>query len=389
MTQVFLDISEPKTNAKGPVLFSAGHRPFFLFTALSGVFFIAAWVFALLGQFALSPLWHGHEMVFGFGSAAVSGFLMAAVPKWVGAKSFEGKPVVLLAGLWLLGRIGFLMAELFPQMFYLAWLDLLFLPLIAYMIAKLIIPSGNKRNFVVPLILFSWTLVNIAFHFWDGTSALRAGIYLITAIAALISGRVIPAFTQNALRMKFQKDITCTTPDWTHPTVLVLIFLVAFGALFNVPQMVSGILSALTAVVLFYRMWDWKALQTGFSPIVWVLHAAYIWLPIGFALKAVSELTTWIDPAQALHGLTTGAIGMLILAVASRAALGHSGRELVASKLTVASYIITFAAAVVRVLAFSPEWIIVSGVLWVIGYGLFAIVYAPILIKPRIDGQPG
>jgi len=389
MSRVFLDISEPVKSFKGPVLFTAGHRPFFLFTALSGVFFIAAWVLAYLGELDLSSGWHGHEMVFGFASAAVSGFLMAAVPKWVGAKSFQGKPVVYLAVVWLVGRVAFLIAEIFPELFYLAWLDLLFLPFIGYMIAKLIIPAGNKRNFVVPLILFSWTLMNFAFHFWDPENALRAGVYMVIAVAALISGRVIPAFTQNALRMKLQQEISCSTPMWTHQAVLILIFLSAICELAPIPEIVSGIIAGATALVLFYRMFGWHSLKTGFSPIVWVLHAAYIWLPVGFALIAVADLTGMIDANAALHGLTTGGVGMLILAVGSRAALGHSGRPLMASKLTVASYVFVFTAAIVRVVALSPEWITVSGVLWVIGYGLFAIVYAPILIKPRIDGLPG
>lgn len=389
MARVFLDISEPVEQFRGPVLFSAGHRPFFLFTALSGVFFIAAWVLAYLGYLDLSTNWHGHEMVFGFAGAAISGFLMAAVPKWTSSKSFQGPQVVYLAIVWLIGRIGFLISEILPDLFYLAWLDMLFLPFISVMIAKLILGSGNKRNFIVPFILFSWAGVNVAYHFIDPTSAMHAGVYLVVAIAALISGRVIPSFTQNALRMKFQKEVSCATPSWTHPAILVLILLITLGELIGIADVLSGTLAALSALVLFYRMLGWHSLKTGFSPIVWVLHAAYIWLPIGFSLKAISDLTGLVEPNAALHGLTAGGIGMLILAVGSRAALGHSGRPLKAANLTVASYILVFSAAIVRVVNLNPDWIIASGILWVLGYGLFALVYAPILLKPRIDGLPG
>ena len=389
MARVFLDIGEPTNTYKGPVLFSAGHRPLFLLTALSGVFFIAAWVLAYLGMIELSVAWHGHEMVFGFAGAAVSGFLMAAVPKWTSAPSFMGRQVVILSILWVLGRIGMLVAEHHPDFFFVAWVDMLFPAMITMMISKLIMGAKNKRNYVVPAILVIWTLTNVAWHFWDTTTAVRAGVYMIICVAALISGRIIPAFTQNALRMKFQQEIHCETPMWTHQAVLVLIISMALAELFELPAMITGGVAAIAAVVFLIRMLKWHTFKTLDNPIVWVLHLAYIWLPIGFTLKAVADLTGILDANAALHGLTTGAIGMLILAVASRAALGHSGRPLVVSSTTIAAYIFTTLAAIVRVVALTPEWITISGVLWVIGFGLFAAVYAPILIKPRIDGLPG
>ncbi len=389
MSRIFLDIGEPVRPYSGPALFSAGHRPFFLFTALTGVFFLAAWLLAYNGLIELSAAWHGHEMVFGFSGAAVSGFLMAAVPKWTNSPSFQGRLVVALSVAWILGRIGILAAEVSPDLFFLAWLDILYPPMIAVAISKLIMRAENKRNYVVPVILFTWVLTNLAWHFWDQGLAVRAGIYMIIAVAALISGRIIPAFTQNALRMKLQQDITCETPMWSHKAVLIGIFLTAVCEIAELPGVVSGVVAAVLSVVFVIRMIRWHTFKTFDNPIVWVLHAAYIWLPIGFALKAISDLTGLIEANAALHGLTTGAIGMLILAVASRAALGHSGRPLKASTPTVAAYVIVTLAAVVRVVALTPDWVTISGVLWIIGYGLFAAVYAPILIKPRIDGLPG
>lgn len=389
MARVFLDIGEPVQPYSGPVLFSSGHRVFFLFTALSGVAFLLAWLFGYAGMVDLSLAWHGHEMVFGFASAAIGGFLMAAVPKWTSSKNFVGRPVVIMAIFWLLGRVGILAAELNDAFVYLAWLDLLYLPMLSYEIANRIVGAQNKRNFIVPLILVFWCLSNVAWHFWDTANAARAGVYMIIAIASLISARVIPAFTQNALRMKLQTNITCTTPQWTHLATVVLVLLLAIATLLDAPDLVKGVIASATAIVLIYRMARWHSFKTLDNPIVWVLHAAYVWLPIGFALTGVAHLTDFLNPNQALHALTTGGIGMLILAVASRAALGHSGRPLKASGLTVAAYLIVTAATFVRVIELNSNWVIASGVLWVIGYGLFAAVYAPILICPRIDGLPG
>ncbi|WP_417820048.1 NnrS family protein [Terasakiella sp.] len=389
MARVFLDIGEPVQPYNGPVLFSSGHRVFFLFTALSGVAFLLAWVLGYMGMIDLSLTWHGHEMVFGFSSAAIGGFLMAAVPKWTSSKNFVGRPVVIMAIFWLLGRIGILAAEMNEAFVYLAWLDLLYLPMLSYEIASRIIGAQNKRNFIVPLVLVLWCLANVAWHFWDTANAARAGVYMIIAIASLISARVIPAFTQNALRMKLQTNITCTTPQWTHLVTVILVLLLALSTLFEAPDVIKGVIASVTAIVLVYRMARWHSFKTLDNPIVWVLHAAYVWLPIGFALTGVAHLTDYLNANQALHALTTGGIGMLILAVASRAALGHSGRPLKASGLTVAAYVIVTAATFVRVIELNSNWVIASGLLWVIGYGLFAAVYAPILIRPRIDGLPG
>lgn len=356
-----MDIGEPVQPYSGPVCFHPV-TAFFLFTALSGVAFLLAWLFGYAGMVDLSLAWHGHEMVFGFASAAIGGFLMAAVPKWTSSKNFVGRPVVIMAIFWLLGRVGILAAELNDAFVYLAWLDLLYLPMLSYEIANRIVGAQNKRNFIVPLILVFWCLSNVAWHFWDTANAARAGVYMIIAIASLISARVIPAFTQNALRMKLQSNITCTTPQWTHLATVVLVLLLAIATLFDAPDLVKGVIASATAIVLIYRMARWHSFQTLDNPIVWVLHAAYVWLPIGFALTGVAHLTDFLNPNQALHALTTGGIGMLILAVASRAALGHSGRPLKASGLTVAAYLIVTAATFVRVIELNSNWVIASGV---------------------------
>ncbi|SCA57434.1 conserved membrane hypothetical protein [Candidatus Terasakiella magnetica] len=389
MTRVFLDVGEPVKTYNGPALFSSGHRVFFLFTALSAVLFLGLWIAAYVGQLEISSFWHGHEMVFGFSAAAISGFLMAAVPKWTNTENFQGNKVIFLAAIWLLGRIGFSLAELNEELFFLAWFDLLYLPLIALEITRRLVGSGNKRNYIVGVILFSFFACNVVWHFWDEPTAVRAGVYVIVAIATLISGRVIPAFTQNALKLKYQSEITCHTPQWTHLTAVILVLATAVLTLLDAPSLLSGSVAGLAAVVLFYRMLGWHSLHTLDNPIVWVLHAAYIWLPIGFALKALTDFSLWSDANSALHALTTGGIGLLILAVASRAALGHSGRPLVASLLTVLSYMLVFMATAMRTFAMGESWVIASGGLWVLGFLLFAIVYAPILIKPRIDGLPG
>ncbi|WP_135074789.1 NnrS family protein [Terasakiella sp. SH-1] len=389
MTRIFLDVDEPTQDYQGPALFASGHRVFFLFAALSAVVFLDLWLLAYIDYIDLSSAWHGHEMVFGFASAAITGFLMAAVPTWTNSAKFLGTKVIFMAAIWLLGRIAIGLGELDEAYEMVSWLDLLYLPLLAFEIIKRLVGAGNKRNYIVGVILVSLCICNVMWHFGDQGAAVRGGVYVIIAIAALISARVIPAFTQNALRMKLQTEITCSTPQWTHMAAVILVLLTALCTLVSVPEDIAGAIAALTCLLLFYRMLGWHSFRTWDNPIVWVLHAAYVWLPIGFGLKALADFGLWQDANAALHALTTGGIGVLILAVASRAALGHSGRKLEASKTTVCAYILVILAAITRTFALDENWVMLSGTLWVIGFLLFTIVYTPILVKPRIDGLPG
>lgn len=389
MTQIFLDVGEPTSKPLEFQLFSAGHRPFFLLTALSAIVLISLWLVAYLGRIALSSSWHAHEMVYGFSVAAISGFLLAAVPHWTNVQSPKGWPLMGLCSFWLLGRIGFFMAEVYPAYMVLAYLDLIFLPMMIVVVARMIMGAKNTRNYVVVGIVGALMMTNLLYHFYDSYAGVRAGIFVVTILAALIGGRVIPAFTQNALQLYSGQPVVCTTPAWTHKVTLISMFLLVIAQGFDMDQRITGVLAFFIAIILFIRMLGWRSLNSFFDPIVWVLHAAYIWLPIGYGLKAVADLTGVIDGNSALHALTIGGIGMLILAIASRAALGHSGRELKVSVGTVVAYLLVMGATTLRVFALSPEWIVVSGLLWVLGYGLFAFVYVPILVKPRVDGLPG
>lgn len=381
MTRIPIGIDEPGGSYKGPLLLAAGHRPFFLLAALYATLGIAFWLAALNGLVDLPPSWHGHEMIFGFGTASLSGFMMAAVPKWTGSKATQGTPLAILIALWLIGRIA-----VFSEAFF--WLDLLHLPFLAYLVGKMIFGAGNKRNYVVPVMVLMLAVINGLYHFGDASLALRAGAILMTGFIALIGGRVVPAFTQNALRMATGHEISCTTPAWTEKLALPLIILVTGFELIWPESRVSGAAAFATATVLLVRMSGWQFFKTLSIPLVWILHAGYVWLPIGFALKGLADFGLVDDTTAAMHALTAGAIGVMVLAMGSRAALGHSGRPLHATPMTVVTYFLILAAVALRV--FVPlDWAITAaGLSWTLGWGLFSVVYWPVLAKPRIDGLP-
>ena len=189
--------------------------------------------------------------------------------------------------------------------------------------------------------------------------------------------------------MAVSRDITCTTPPWLDVVAVPAVVVVVGVELAYPGSPAAGVAAAVAGVILLLRMLGWQTLKTFYDPLVWILHAAYLWLPVGYLLKAGADLGGWIDSSSALHALTAGAIGSMILAVGSRAALGHSGRPLKVRPATIVVYVLVLTAGLVRVFAPLEGATMVSGLLWTAGYGLFCIDYWAILTKPRIDGLPG
>jgi uncharacterized protein involved in response to NO len=380
-TRIVIPLVEPTYTHAGPAILASGHRPFFLLAGLSAMLLVPVWLAAWAGQLPLSSGWHGHEMIFAFAGAAIGGFLMAAVPKWTNGTPVLGKRLLLLIGLWLAGRVGMLVPGL-------AWLDLAYLPVLAAFIGADIWRARNSRNYQVPAMLLVLSLLNLGWHL-EFEPALRGGVYLVAALIALIGGRIVPAFTQSGLRMAGQRNVVCDTPAWLDAVAVPAVLAVVISEALAPWSVLSGGTALLAGLVLLARMWRWHSLATGRVPLVWILHVGYVWVPVGFLLKAGFDLGGWGDPLAALHALTAGAIATMILAVGSRAALGHSGRPLVPSRWTVLSYVLVTAAAAVRVFGWGEAAVMAAGGLWTAGWAVFCVVYWPILTRPRLDGLPG
>jgi uncharacterized protein involved in response to NO len=382
MTRVLLNVQEPRTGFQGPVMLASGHRPFFLMAGLYGATALPLWLAAYFGYLPLTASWHGHEMIFGFAVAAIAGFLMAAVPKWTNSTGIAGWPLVLLIALWLAGRLSMWAGQA-------VFIDLLFLPVLATFVLADIARARNARNYQVAGILFVLAVFDALYHFYDPSLALRVSTLMIVALIALIGGRIIPAFTQNALRMKHGAHITCHTPrvlDWLAVPSVIMVVVVEL----LLPQSAqAGVASLGAGIILFLRMFGWQTRRTLRMPLVWILHVGYAWVPLGLFLNGLADLGAPVNPSAAVHALTAGAIGTMILAVASRAALGHSGRPLEPSAWTVFAYALVIAAAILRVCGSFDGSVLLAGGLWFLGYGIFSAVYWPILTKPRIDGLPG
>jgi len=386
------------------VPFAYGFRPFFLAAGLFAVLAMVAWAWIIItgrAPFGALPahLWHGHEMLFGFIGAAIAGFLLTAVPSWTGSRGFAGAPLVVLTVAWLTGRIAFAAAGLLPWP-VIAAAELCFLPLLAFLIGRALLRERN-RNF--PMLVIVALLWGIDAWFMEAlrrgdpalaSRALAAGIGVVLLLVTIIGGRIVPSFTANALRQRgITAEIRSRVPVETA-VIGAMALAVLVDALFP-RHWVAGLVAAIAAAAQAVRLAGWRSLRTLDEPIVWVLHAAYAWLPIGLALKAVHLLSGAGGATHWQHALAIGVAATMILAVMTRAALGHTGRPLVVARAIAAAYALLLGAALVRVFgpalapASYPVTIEVAALLWLAAWAIYVVVYAPILTRVRADGKPG
>jgi uncharacterized protein involved in response to NO len=264
-----------------------------------------------------------------------------------------------------------------------------------------IVGAGNRRNYAIPALLLALSGADLAFHLqlfgvFTGTRplGLYAAIYVVVVLVTLISGRIVPAFTASALRQAGAPVEVVTRPRVGVFAVVAVAGCLALELIMKT-RLPASIAALVAAAALVVRAWGWRPLSTRALPLVWILHVGHAWLIVGCVLLGIEGLTELGSPGATLHAFTAGAIGTMILAVTTRASLGHSGRTLEPSAWIVLAYVLVSAGALVRVLASlvspspSPAWIAVSGTLWIAAFVVFVIVYWPVLTQPRFDGRPG
>ena len=154
----------------------------------------------------------------------------------------------------------------------------------------------------------------------------------------------------------------------------------------------SSCLLLIAGIAIGLRLSRWPGLSTAREALLLILHVGYAWLALGLLLCGVDGIFEIVPPTAALHTLTVGAIGTMTLAVMTRASLGHTGGPLRAGPITKTVYILVTIAAVLRVLsplagerAEIPLWL--ASVSWTGAFGLFAVVYGRILMRPRVEGE--
>lgn len=382
-------------------LFALGFRPFFLAAALAAVALMALWLADYGGAFAFrnyygGTYWHGHEMVFGYTAAVVAGFLLTAVRNWTSLDTPRGGSLAALVALWLAGRVAPFASSVLPGGL-IAALDTAFLPVLAASLALPLLRRRQWRNLpFVPILLFL-AAANALVHLdvlgvlpGGAKAGLYLGVNLIVLLIVVVGGRVIPFFTERALRNA--RPRVWRPVEWVSiGSVAALAILAAMSA---APTLIMVVASA-AALAHAVRLWGWSDRRLWSVPLLWILYVGYGWLVIGFAAQAIS-VAAMVRPQLALHAFTAGAIGALTLGMMARVSLGHTGRPLQAAPPLVGAFVLVNAAAVMRVVGgwcLPDEWyvplIVAAGAAWIAAFVLFLTVYAPILVEPRADGRAG
>lgn len=380
----------------GFALWNLGFRPFYLLASLFSASSVLLWTAQYSGwlpaAYLHGPLWHGHEMLYGYTMAVVAGFLLTAVRAWTGQPTPVGAPLMALAALWVAGRVLVLTPLSLPA----ALANAAFPVALAVAIAVPLLHARNVRNyFFVGLLLLMGVLIAALHLGLQGAFeippqlGLQLGLDVMLFIMAVMGGRVIPMFTNNgvpgagAMRHALLEKLALGS---------ALLLFVA-----DLLQLQSGIVAGIAlagAAAHGLRLHFWRPWRTVKVPLVWILHAAYAWIVVHLALRGLSGAAGFAA-SYATHALTVGAIGSLTLGMMIRTARGHTARPLLADNWELACFLLIQAAAIARVFGgmFSPVLYLpslqFSGVLWAAAFGLYAVRYWPVLSQPRLDGRPG
>jgi uncharacterized protein involved in response to NO len=381
------------------VVFQKGFRPFFLLGSICAVFLVPWWAFTyqqpMSGEPGLESIsWHSHEMIFGFTMAIVAGFLLTAVENWTSRPTARGPFLAVLVGLWMIGRL----VGLGGAAAAIAGLaDLLFLPALTVAIAIPLVLAGSKRNYVLLAILPLLWVCDLFLHL--RTSGLLPQSYLRTDLVAvdlivvvlvIITGRIVPLFTRNALA-----DESIHPIPGLNVAAIVSVIVVSLVEVVAPGGYVMAAAAAIAGFLVLGRSLHWGFQKTLGSPILWILHLGHLWIWLGLFLKSAAAAGMPIQSSVATHALTAGAIGTLTLGMMARVTLGHTGRPLQVPPMLTFAFVAITGSALLRV--FGP-WLradltrtalISSATLWSLAFALYVIGNARSLTTPRPDGKPG
>ena len=334
--------------------------------------------------------WHIHEMLFGFVMAAIAGFLLTAIPNWTHRLPVRGAPLAVLAGLWLLGRIACLVSLLIPTWLALA-ADLSFPVVLVAVVARELIAGRNWRNLPMIVAVTVLGLANLLMHLdaddiGDVPSGLgwRLGLVAVIVFISVVAGRIVPSFTRNWLAKSGNPNLP-VAHGRVDRIALGVLHTGLIGWVFFPDRLVVGVLLLLGAALNLWRLMRWRGAATVSEPLLFILHIGYAWLVLGVASLGLSILDADFEPGAAIHALTAGAAGTMILAVMTRATRGHTGHDLSADRATSLIYVLVTLAALTRIIAaFSSDWtmplLITSACLWIAAFRLFVLYYGRMLL---------
>jgi uncharacterized protein involved in response to NO len=378
----------PKTGQSRFALWDLGFRPFYLLASSFAALSVLVWALQFSGllpyAYLQGSMWHAHEMLFGFTLAVMTGFLLTAGQNWSGQPTPKGAYLAALAGLWVAGRV----LVLSPWGWLAAGVNVAFPLAVAIALGIPLYRGRNRRNYFFVSLLLIMALGQLVVHLnalgalrIPGWAGISLGLDVMLFVLCVMGGRVIPMFTNNAI-----PGAKAIRRPWVEKLALGSVLLLTFADAMQVSGAWLALLGVLAMLAHLTRLWLWQPWKTLNTPLVWVLHVAYAWIPLHLAFRAMAAME-WISASVSSHALTAGAIGTMIIGMMTRTAMGHTGRKLIAGKTEVACYALVTAAAVVRVFVpfVNPYWIsaavLVSALLWSIGFALYTWRYWAVLSR--------
>ncbi|MBC7737340.1 MAG: NnrS family protein [Candidatus Saccharibacteria bacterium] len=382
----------------GPAILSYGFRPFFLFGSVWAALAMVLWVLMLSGHdvvpTAFDPVsWHAHEFLFGYLGAVLAGFLLTAVPNWTGRLPLVGLPLAALVALWVAGRVAVATSALLP-LELVAVIDLAFPLVLLAVLSREVLAGRTWKNLPVLVLLMAMTVANGLYHLDAAQGgypakgiALRMGLTVAVLLISLIGGRIVPSFTRNWLAQR--QGASLPAPFGRNDSVvLVLTAATLVIWIFWPEENWTAAACAVVGVAQTWRLSRWSGMHTGAEALVWVLHVGYAFVPLGFFAIAAGAFLPGMGPA-AQHVWMAGAVGLMTLAVMTRASLGHTGRPLHATLPITAIYASLIVAVLLRFVSGAlPEatWPIqLAACGWIIAFAGFFILYLPILAGPKMQ----
>ena len=334
-------------------------------------------------------------MLLGYAAAVIAGFLLTAVKNWTNQPTLSGDKLGGLALLWLYGRILPFYSGLLPDAL-IALVDFAFLPVLAYQISKPIIQTRHTKSFIFIGLLAVLSIGNGLIHAqllglyentaWTGVQLVVATIILMILVLA---GRLLPFFIERGLSgVLIIKNPLLDTLSIGSATI---VFALQIGSLSGT---FLALMAIFAAVINGARLLGWYVQRIWYVPLLWILYVGYGWIILGFVLTALSAFHL-LSSVLAIHAFTVGGMGVLTLGMMARVSLGHTGRPLKASNAIAIAFVLINITALIRVLmplALPNGYdtlIYASTLTWLAAFALFMFVYAPILTRPRIDGQEG
>ena len=386
----------PRPTPNGFALFALGFRPFYLLASVFAALSVPLWALQFSGwldrPYLSGPVWHAHEMLFGFTLAVIVGFLYTAGRNWTNLPTPTGWTLGALAALWVAARV----LVVTPHAVAAAVANIAFPLAAALGLAVPFIRAKNTRNYFFVGLLGLLTVAAAFIHLSQlGVLAVPAWLGIQVALdvvlftLAVMGGRVIPMFTNNGV-----PGTQASRHPWVEKAALGALLVLLAADILGLHGLPTLAIAAVACIAHAWRWLLWQPWKTLRVPLVWVLHVAYAWIPLHLALRALAA-AGWIGPSAAIHALTIGAIGGLVIGMITRTARGHTGRPLVASRIDVISYALVLLAALVRVgvTLVAPAWtlqaIVVSAACWSAGFALYTVHYWRLLTRPRLDGKPG